>query len=146
MGCGTQELYYGRDVAIAGFGDNTESGGYGTKRWGETIISSAVTQDNPGINVGEAGLAGCSGDSGGPAFIQYEDGTWHTFGITSGGPPCGQGADTYAMPHRWIEWLETESGLDLTPCYDQDGTWNPTADCGDVSMDPLNASTTWASR
>ncbi len=29
-----------------------------------------------------------------------------------------------------MPWIEEASGIDITPCDDADGSWNPSADCG----------------
>jgi MYXO-CTERM domain-containing protein len=47
--------------------------------------------------------------------------------------------------HRAAPWVEETSGVDITPCFDIDGTWNPTAQCKGAALDPLNTSVSWAS-
>ena len=130
MGCELDMLEPNEPAMIVGFGANMGEDGAGTKRWAETIIQTPVLQDSESVAVGENGTAGCGGDSGGPAYYQYPDGTWHTFGIVSGGPPCGSGADLYSLIHRAVPFIEANSGVDVTPCHDADGTWNPSPDCG----------------
>ena len=130
MGCELDWLRPNEPALIVGFGNNNGDNGAGTKRWAETIIQTPVFQDSEIVAVGESGTAACSGDSGGPAYYQYPDGTWHTFGIVSGGPPCGQGADTYSLIHRAVPWIEAQSGIDVTPCHEPGGQWNPGPDCG----------------
>ncbi|MEE9385547.1 MAG: hypothetical protein V3V08_19225 [Nannocystaceae bacterium] len=45
-----------------------------------------------------------------------------------------------------LEWLESASGIDVTPCFDN-GEWSPTADCGGFWMGGIDdnaAYGTWA--
>jgi uncharacterized protein (TIGR03382 family) len=109
-----------------------------------STIQSPVDASSTHVYVGEVGNAPCSGDSGGPAYVQYPDGSWHAFGIVSGGPPFGQGADLYALMHPRVPWIEENAGLDITPCFDQDGTWNPTPLCNEFATDPYDSSVDWA--
>jgi hypothetical protein len=147
MGCEIREI--GKDsqgVYIAGFGNNSDSGGFGTKRYTDTIIRQDLFTYGDGTNavfVGTTDKDSCSGDSGGPAYVQLEDGVFRTFGITSGGPEgCGVGGGTYVFTPFHVPWAEEATGVDFTPCTDADGTWNPGPDCGSFSMDPM-AFGTW---
>ena len=65
------------------------------------------------------------------------------FGITSYGGECGTGG-YYSMMHRGMSWFETQTGYDLTPCHDANGTWNPGPDCGSFPLAPGVGSGTWA--
>lgn len=125
-GCELEILTPGRPISIVGFGNNDPGEtGAGTKRWGETQIGFI---DELFLTI-PAGTSVCSGDSGGPAFVQYPDGTWHAFAIAStvtGG--CG-GSGTYGLIHNAIPWIEEQSGIDVTPCHDVDGNWDPTPYC-----------------
>ena len=47
--------------------------------------------------------------------------------------------------HDPVAWIEQESGFDVSPCHDPDGTWNPGPDCGGVPVDPQTGSGTWPS-
>lgn len=93
--------------------------------------------------VGGGGKDSCQGDSGGPVFVQADDGSWRVFGITSYGGACG-GGGYYSMMHNGIAWFESQTGYDLTPCHDADGTWNPGPDCGSFPLSPAQGSGTWA--
>src|SRR5690606_23682003 len=88
--------------------------------------------------LGGDGIDPCSGDSGGPAFIRAKDGSWRAFGIVSYGPiPCG-GGSWYSMMHRAMPGVEgelAEVGVDLTPCTDADGAWNPSEACQGFPFD-----------
>lgn len=142
-GCEIQILTVGREVFIVGFGNNEGESGAGTKRWAETIIQTPVNEFSTTVAVGASGTAACSGDSGGPAYVQYPDGSFHAFATVSGGPTCGGGADTYTLIHKAVPWIEENSGVDITPCYDVDGTWNPTPECQGFAMDTLDTSVDW---
>lgn len=127
-GCEVNQLQAGIDVAIVGYGGNqANSSGAGLLRWGMTQVLGVT---NSVANVGGNPNPGiCPGDSGGPAFLQLEDGSWRPFGIAStvtGG--CG-GTGQHSMIHGAVPWLESRTGVDITPCHDLDGTWNPTFEC-----------------
>ena len=149
MGCETDIISPGREAWIVGVGNNDFDGeddvGFGLKRYRQTTVAG---QPGPtladGVYVGGVLDAACGGDSGGPAYIQYPDGSWHVFGVVSGGPPpCGGGADLYAVMSEWVPWIEEDSGLDITPCHDADGTWNPSGWCQGFEMDPLDVDGSW---
>lgn len=129
FGCETDILQPGAKIAIIGFGANNDVGGAGTKRWSMTTLLGV----NWGQNITQIGGNGeasiCPGDSGGPTMIQYPDGSWHAFGIASTyNGTCGSGGIHALMPGA-VEWIEAESGVDMTPCHDADGKWNPTPLC-----------------
>lgn len=139
MGCEEAAIAFDHDAWIVGIGANADGGGgHGTKRYGQTRISFVPHDLAAGVFVGEAGEGACPGDSGGPAYVQYADGSWHVFGVTSGGPqPCSAGGSLYAVMSVWVPWIEADSGIDVTPCHDEDGSWNPTGWCQDFELDPL---------
>ncbi|WP_434427152.1 trypsin-like serine protease [Nannocystis pusilla] len=132
MGCETDILQPGQQVTIVGFG-NADTGPYGIKREVVTTINS-ITGNNE-VDIGGNGKDSCQGDSGGPVFVQLADGSWRVFGITSYGGACGTGG-MYSQMHRGIDWFEQQSGIDLTPCHNADGTWNPTPACKGFPLNP----------
>ncbi len=131
MGCETEVLQQGREVWIVGFGE-TEQGVYGVKH--KALTTFNYTDSNGDANIGGGGTTVCFGDSGGPTFVQLReedgfDGSWRAFGIASYVyTPCGTDGFS-AMMHNGVEWVEAASGIDVTPCHDADGTWNPSAAC-----------------
>ncbi|MGH1344502.1 MAG: trypsin-like serine protease [Nannocystales bacterium] len=149
-GCETEIISTGRDAWIVGIGNNDFNGeddvGFGIKRYRQTRVAGMPGESlSDGVYVGSFQDAACGGDSGGPAYIQFPDGSWHVFGVVSGGPPpCGGGADLYAVMSEWVPWIEEDSGLDITPCHDTDGTWNPTGLCQGFEMDPLDPDREWS--
>jgi hypothetical protein len=140
MGCETDAITTGAPVTLVGFGE-ANNGPYGVKRQVVTTIGGVNSDDE--VFVGGGGKDTCQGDSGGPVFIELDDGTWRVFGITSYGGACG-GGGYYSMMHNGIDWFESQSGIDLTPCHDADGTWNPGADCEGFPTDPGTTHGTWA--
>lgn len=141
MGCETDILQPGQTVTIVGFG-NADTGPYGIKREVVTTINSIG--GNGEADIGGGGKDSCQGDSGGPVFVQLADGSWRVFGITSYGGQCGTGG-VYSMMHRGIDWFEQESGIDLTPCHNVDGTWAPTPACKGFPLDPGAGNGDWGS-
>jgi MYXO-CTERM domain-containing protein len=143
MGCEVDILKAGQKVVVAGFGDNSDDGsGFGTKRWVETTLRAAP--DGNGVRVGGNGKAPCFGDSGGPAFVQLADGSWRAFGVDSVGlgDSCGAG-DRMSLLHKAAPWIEQQSGIDITPCHDADGTWNPGPNCKGFSLAPTAPDRAW---
>ncbi len=131
MGCEVEVLQPGREVWIVGYGE-TDNGVYGVKHKAQTTFN--YSDDNDDANIGGNGVTVCFGDSGGPTFVQLReadgfDGTWRAFGIASYVyTPCGTEGFS-AMMHNGVAWVEQASGVDVTPCHDADGTWNPSAQC-----------------
>jgi MYXO-CTERM domain-containing protein len=127
----TEYIKQGQPASIAGFGDNG-AGGAGTKRWAQTTISGF---ESDMVYVGGGGTGAWQGDSGGPAYVQLADGSWRAFGIVSGGSGPGQPV-LYVRMETVVSWVEQQSGVDITPCHDVDGTWNPTPACGGFATTP----------
>jgi hypothetical protein len=131
MGCEVDVLTEGREVWIVGFGQN-DDGGSGRKY--KALVQFNYFDQVGDANVGGNGTTICYGDSGGPAFVQLPedmgfDGSWRAFGIASYiYTPCGN-EGFHAVMHRGIDWIEEASGVDVTPCHDADGTWNPGPEC-----------------
>ncbi|MCX4246017.1 trypsin-like serine protease [Paraliomyxa miuraensis] len=156
MGCEWEAMVPGAEVFIVGFGADVailgpdgweEVSGNGPKRWAPQVLE-AVIDDAARLLGDDAG--GCPGDSGGPAVVGMPDGTWRVIGAASrihpDTPPndinwCGYGT-VYSTFAHVMPWLEQQTGLDLTPCHDANGTWNPDSRCDAMPMAPWDPSTT----
>ncbi len=138
MGCEVEELVLGTPVTIVGFGKLTDAdqNSAGTKRWGMTEIASDMAGDT--VLAGTMEVSSCEGDSGGTGYVQLADGGWRAFGILSGGPEgCGN-YGIYVTMSSMVGWVEAETGIDITPCHDADGTWNPSAACNGFATSPMD--------
>jgi hypothetical protein len=140
MGCGTDALTQGQEVAVVGFGQSDDNLGDGPKRQVFTTINSIA---NGEAFIGGNGLDSCYGDSGGPVYIPMADGSWRVFGVTSGGAECGSGG-YYSMMHVNVGWVEQGAGYDVTPCHDANGSWNPGAECTSSPTAPHLGSGSWS--
>lgn len=145
MGCELEALKKGTQVMPVGYGTtvpNKAAGG--VKRQVLTPIADAMGQGGVSPNeilVGHKEKGSCQGDSGGPTYIdlrtvpEFRDkkgAGWRVFGITSrkgpGGDICAS-TTVYASIHSIVEKIEKKFDVDVTPCFDSDGTWNPNPDC-----------------
>ena len=142
FGCELDMLEEGLPVAIAGFGDGGPDGSSGTKRWG---MSQVVTTFGNTANIGGDGPSTCQGDSGGSAFVAMADGSWRALSMVSTGLiGCDQTTGVHALMHPAIPWIEETAQIDITPCHDLDGTWNPTPMCADVFAGGSEGYGTWS--
>jgi len=146
MGCELDVLQPGEKVWAIGFGYD-EDRNYGIKHSVEMPII-AVDLDNE-IQVGETNVASiCNGDSGGPLAIQLPasvdpERSWRVFGVTSwGSSDCWQ-PNLFGLMHNAVTWIENDSGVDVTPCHDADGTWRGGPECEGFPLDPISGEGTW---
>lgn len=121
----------GGEVVQCGFGRSNDGGpSFGRKRY----AASEIRRVSGGrINVGDKnGVVACPGDSGGPLLARLKDGSWRTIGITSTyNGVCGKGGyNNYADISKAISWIEKDSGIDITPCFDEKQQWKPGPGCG----------------
>lgn len=139
-GCEAEILTPGYPITHVGFG-RTETGSSGEKRVvGTTIVGISEAGE---LHTGGGGADTCQGDSGGPAFVQLDDGSWRVAGITSWGGPCGEGGYSTLVPSV-TDWIESGSGIDITPCHTQGGDWGPSAACGGFPLQPGRGDGDWA--
>ncbi|MEM9457723.1 MAG: S1 family peptidase [Myxococcota bacterium] len=153
MGCEADILAPGQEMMIVGFGYDNEaqSSGLGTKRWTAQTVQTVDLVTNDLTLLGVNGGSACFGDSGGPIFVQLADGSWRVAGVTSTAHPdvwdqpllCGYGV-VYDLIHTEMAWFEDQTGRDLTPCHDADGTWNPDERCDALPMQLTPPGTAWA--
>lgn len=139
MGCETEGLQSGAETVVVGYGQ-TDDGDFGLKRV-RTIALSYLEDSRAFFRT----MATCSGDSGGPTYLRAPDGTWRVFGTTTGGMDCG-GLGQSEMIHVFVPWIEDETGLDVTPCHDTDGSWAPSQACGGFPAEPDASHGTWDDR
>lgn len=140
-GCELDMLGPGTPVVQAGFGATSDAGGFGVKYWVDSFINNV---EEGVLTVGGNGIGACPGDSGGPLFIELEDGSWRTCGITSTySGTCGS-INHYSRPDEAVPWFESQFGIDLTPCHDSDtGEWDPGSDCMGFYAGGSQGSGTW---
>ncbi|MEM6295020.1 MAG: trypsin-like serine protease [Myxococcota bacterium] len=148
QGCELAEITTGRDAAVVGFGNSNpgaseninDDSGAGIKRFDASRIDywepsdQTVRADGP-----------CQGDSGGPLMVELSDGSWRNLGmLSSGSGDCGTPVPSnYMQTPFFLEWIEENSGIDISPCYDDEGLWNPTELCGNYATDPLDNTVSW---
>ncbi|MFK7929245.1 MAG: trypsin-like serine protease [Myxococcota bacterium] len=133
FGC-EAERYLVKDqpVVMVGFGQTAFGVGGGRKLWADQTIAAV---ESGRVIIGEPGdgVSPCPGDSGGPAFVQLDDGSWRVIGTVLGGTtgtPCNSAAN-FQRIDTVVANFEAERGLDITPCFDAaTGAWEPTEACG----------------
>jgi V8-like Glu-specific endopeptidase len=129
-GCELGDLTIGKRATIVGFGVDRDGGTYGEKRHATSRIDTIGDE----LTLRSGGADTCRGDSGGPVFVTRvePDGTpaRRLVGVTSAGSEaeCGQGVGHYVNVTAKLDWLESSSQLDLSPCFDE-GAWSPTPVC-----------------
>ncbi|MEM6292178.1 MAG: trypsin-like serine protease [Myxococcota bacterium] len=148
MGCERDQLPVGTRAWLVGFGNTSNGGGgFGTKRWIEGDVAGfpaggkqiGIFYDDPDTGI-------CNGDSGGSAYAQLDDGSWRLFGIASTVPGSCGGSSQHIPAWAAVPWIEADAGIDITPCHDADGAWNPGPGCGSFPTNPgSDNGLSWAS-
>ncbi|MEM6994191.1 MAG: trypsin-like serine protease, partial [Myxococcota bacterium] len=119
FGCEAEQyLTVGQPVVMVGFGQTSFGNGGGSKRWANQTIA-AVEAGRTIVGMAGDGTSPCPGDSGGPVFLQVEDGSWRVFGTVLGGTtgtPCNSAAD-FQRIDTVVGNFENQTGLDITPCF-----------------------------
>ena len=120
------------EVMLVGFGtiDLAGTKGYGAKRQVtvpvETLdCTEADIADQRGCREGYEIVAGhrgllrdsCKGDSGGPLYVEAEDGSYLLLGATSRGArgsdnECGDGG-IYVRVDKFLDWIQEVTGAEL---------------------------------
>ena len=140
-GCELSQLQVGSQLAITGFGATSEMAGDFDMHRGDVTVTLL---NGTSIFV-EGTDAPCAGDGGGPAMLQMADGSWRTVGIATT-TDCNS-PSTYAGISHLIEWIESESGFDITPCFDDLGLPNLVdIDCGGFYSGGNGGVGTWANQ
>lgn len=162
MGCEAQVLSHGTPTVIVGFGNSITSEtlgnhGPGPKRFAELEVE-IVREDVAEVDLFDAFDGVCHGDWGGPAFVRLPDGSWRLFGAAKSiiypqghtiepgsGSQCGNGAlSRYTLLAPLVEWIESETQVDITPCFDSVGQWDPDDRCTPFPTDIDAVPSTWA--
>lgn len=161
-GCEMDNVVEGATTVRVGFGKLSMANNQFFKRWVETPINTIpFTDEATGwatqLSEGGGGVGTCPGDSGGPSFISVptEDGgeAWRLLAIQSTQPvedgegneiECGTEPNNTAVFAQGVPFVEEESGIDITPCFDQAGNWDPNFQCQGFPVDPGAGGGTWA--
>ena len=143
-GCDFGQLVNEAEVMLVGH-DSIEPTGVADEKNYRTTTIKGITPGNNLALVGGGGDASfCQG--GGVGLIQLEDGSWRTWGTgyTVAGGECG-GSNAVTLLLQSVPHIEAETGIDLTPCHNIDGTWNPTQACTDfMTGDPTAVEGSWS--
>jgi MYXO-CTERM domain-containing protein len=151
--CEASALAAGKPVMEVGFGQNQivsgTGDGFGVKRFLAATIRTVGAAGQIDVTTGsQAGEY--FGDSGGPIFFRMPDQTWRLVGDDCCSPNIVSGSTAarvsmYTTVPSHVAWLESTSGIDLTPCHDANG-WNPGPDCTTFPTNPDQGVGTWASQ
>lgn len=150
VGCEAEKfLKSGGKAWIVGFGATGANGaGFGTLRQVEVKLNRVTDSV---LDVGDAQVGACHGDSGGPLYVQLREGNhdygWRLAGATSGpGGPCDcTCSSVYVNIGMHVAAIEKNEGIDVTPCTDASGAWDPGPECAAMQKDPASASGTFPS-
>lgn len=161
-GCEMDRIQPGTEIVRVGYGRESLSNNQFFKRWVTTQINTIEFTGANGwptqLSEGGDGEGTCPGDSGGPSFIRIpaadggED-AWRMVAIQSTQPledgegneiDCGEAPNNTAVISQGVELIESESGIDVTPCFGVDGDWDPTFACQGFPIDPGAGGGTWA--
>ena len=148
MGCELEYLQPGASVVGVGFGLTSVGGSAGKKYAVETEFQR-FTGSEALVGLDSKGF--CNGDSGGPVYVNLPeedfgaDAGWRVFGVTSYGDETCPGPGVFGVMSNFVEFVEDDSGIDITPCHDANGVWNPGANCKGAPQDPGAGSGSWPS-
>jgi len=100
------------ELLLVGYGID-DDGLDGTKR---EVLAPLVSFTATGqeLLIGRDGKDSCYGDSGGPAYVQLDDGRRALVGVASRGGECGNGG-VYGAPLVGLCWVRDASGVDVVP-------------------------------
>lgn len=129
-GCELADFDVGKPAIMVGYGVDHDGGTYGQQR----VATSRIDSIGDELFLEQGSADTCRGDSGGPVFVEHREPDGSTkrrvVGVTSAGTEseCGRGIAHYVNLTRKLDWLESSSQLDVTPCFNQ-GEWSPTPAC-----------------
>lgn len=143
MGCETGLLEEGLEVAMVGFGDESNPPSEDEtleKRWGFSTLSQAGLEL---ATFDPRGPTACDeGDLGSPLYAQYPDGTWHLLGVSRESNDCANN-NVYVRMDRAVPWIEETFNVDITPCHDAEGNWSPSSACAGFPLQGPEGVGTW---
>jgi hypothetical protein len=127
-------LKAGATAWVVGFGATNAAGaGQGVKRQVAVKVNRVT---NGIVDVGDRDHGACHGDSGGPLYVEVRDGTrnfgWRVAGSTSsaGSAFCDCTCNTiYVDIAMHVAAIEQNEDIDVTPCTDENGEWDPSEAC-----------------
>jgi len=145
VGCeASRFLKPGVEAWVVGYGTTSaKGGGAGTKRQVNVLINQ-LNKISPGtIDIGDAEQGACHGDSGGPLYVHLQDGE-HDWGYRVAGSVSGAGARScdctcstvYVNIANHVKAIEERENIDVTPCTDADGNFDPSPACGGLVTGP----------
>ena len=125
-GCEADAIREGMEITVLGRGLPTME---------EQEAQVIVQESQDSLVVAGQGVAACPGDSGGPVLARLSSGdqtAQRLIGtISRGSRTCtredGRIHVTPVFP--LVPWLESRTGLDLTPCGSANGVWDPSPTC-----------------
>jgi len=149
VGCEAERfLKVGASGWVVGFGiTGPRKNDNGIKRAVEVKINKITTDGI--VDIGDKNVGACHGDSGGPIYMKLTDGThdwgYRVFGSTSSaGGNCDCTCSTrYVNIAQHVKAIEENEKIDVTPCTDANGKWDPTPACANFQSDPRNATGTY---
>jgi hypothetical protein len=129
-GCELDYVTPGASVTLVGYGATNPEEAFGTLTSSEGVVESSGAE----LRIDGEFFGGCEGDSGGPAISVVPDGDWAAFRVSAlmsagGSGYCRVGPAFYTPLAPHVAWIEAASQIDVTPCGDADGMWNPSVGC-----------------
>lgn len=142
VGCeAARFLKPGAEGWVVGFGTiGAKAGGAGTKRQVSVRVNQLNKVAQGTIDVGDAEQGACHGDSGGPLYVHLQDGE-HDWGYRVAGSTSGAGAracdctcsTVYVNIANHVKAIEERENIDVTPCTDADGNFDPSPACAGLA-------------
>jgi len=142
VGCEAEQfLKAGATAWVVGYGATNAAGqGQGVKRQVAVKVNRVT---NGIVDVGDREHGACHGDSGGPLYVQVSDAThnwgWRVAGSTSsaGSAFCDCTCNTiYVDIAMHVDGIVANEDIDVTPCTDENGDWDPSEACQGFASAP----------
>jgi len=142
VGCEATLVKAGASAWVVGYGSTTARGPVGPKRQVEVKINQFNKLAPGTIDVGDRFSGACHGDSGGPLYVRLtRDGV--DYGVRVLGSTSGAGGNcdctcstTYINIENHVKAVEKNEGIDVTPCTDAAGNWEPSPACSGLGTAP----------